>query len=416
MSPDPDAIAHQQQLLATHRRTLAHLLQQAAQYGGEVLAPPQTANGLAEARAAIDRVKQELRAQGVEVADDALDTAPPAPDAPPRAGSAVEQYTIQTGGGDYAEGDIDQRRGTFLDIKLGGLSVRLLEEQAAAYLTRFLDQFMAILSSPHRAIQTQFAPDMTSRARIQWAVVYTATSILLGISFARFVGLPNSPAVTSPETALVILLIWILSATILHPFLKLFRAQGTLQDTVVVFLLVVSSIHLVVIPILAVTSRLVTDTRVTLTYDYVIYFGANDDVAARKGWPYGTWVGRYSESYVKESEPQRDTTIIPPADDLNSYDSAADLPKRPEDRPRVPLATTNLEPPARTEEPVVRAGIETFLGVFWLGYYLLNAFYLAAGLSIPHRRSTLLLFLLAIIGPICAMLVVFLALFVYMNL
>lgn len=33
-------IAAQQKLLATHRRTLAHLVEQAALHGGESLAPP----------------------------------------------------------------------------------------------------------------------------------------------------------------------------------------------------------------------------------------------------------------------------------------------------------------------------------------------------------------------------------------
>lgn len=50
---DQETITAQLDRLATDRRTLAHLLQQAAQYGGEVFAPPQTANGLAEARAEI---------------------------------------------------------------------------------------------------------------------------------------------------------------------------------------------------------------------------------------------------------------------------------------------------------------------------------------------------------------------------
>jgi hypothetical protein len=48
-----DSINTQLALLAAHRRTLAHLLHQAAQYGGISFAPPQTANGIAEARAEI---------------------------------------------------------------------------------------------------------------------------------------------------------------------------------------------------------------------------------------------------------------------------------------------------------------------------------------------------------------------------
>jgi hypothetical protein len=60
MPLDPDTITQQFDLLATHRRTLAHLCQQAAQFGGEVFMPPQTANGLAEARQQIRRIKATL--------------------------------------------------------------------------------------------------------------------------------------------------------------------------------------------------------------------------------------------------------------------------------------------------------------------------------------------------------------------
>jgi hypothetical protein len=50
MSLDQETVTQQLDLLAAHRRTLAHLIEQAAQYGGEVFAPPQTANDIATAR------------------------------------------------------------------------------------------------------------------------------------------------------------------------------------------------------------------------------------------------------------------------------------------------------------------------------------------------------------------------------
>jgi hypothetical protein len=69
MALDQETINAQLDLLATHRRTLAHLLQQAAQFGGEVFAPPQTANGIAQARQEIWRIKAALSAGGVAVED-----------------------------------------------------------------------------------------------------------------------------------------------------------------------------------------------------------------------------------------------------------------------------------------------------------------------------------------------------------
>ena len=64
-------------LIAAHRHTLAHLIKQAAQYGGEVYAPPQTVNGIAEARAEIARIKAVLREGRAKVEDEPIDTAPP---------------------------------------------------------------------------------------------------------------------------------------------------------------------------------------------------------------------------------------------------------------------------------------------------------------------------------------------------
>src|SRR5262245_56559416 len=79
MSLDQDTITQQLALLATHRRTLAHLVAQATQYGGEVFAPPQTAAGIAETRAAIGHIKTYLREEGIAVEDAPNDDALPHP-------------------------------------------------------------------------------------------------------------------------------------------------------------------------------------------------------------------------------------------------------------------------------------------------------------------------------------------------
>ncbi len=79
---DDDSRATQQELLATYRRTLQHLLEQAAQYGGELFAPPQTASGLYQAREQIRGLKEFLRRQGADV-EDLPGEEPPAPGQPP---------------------------------------------------------------------------------------------------------------------------------------------------------------------------------------------------------------------------------------------------------------------------------------------------------------------------------------------
>jgi hypothetical protein len=72
--PSHEDIANQQELLATYRRTLAHLLRQAALYGGVPFAPPQIVHGIDEARRQIDQIKEILRAQGVDISDESSDT------------------------------------------------------------------------------------------------------------------------------------------------------------------------------------------------------------------------------------------------------------------------------------------------------------------------------------------------------
>jgi hypothetical protein len=146
MPLDDDTIAQQLDLLATHRRTLTHLLTQAAQYGGEVFAPPQTANGITQARAEIARIKAALRTGGVVVEDEPNDTAPPQVKPVPsqlgsghvtvqgsigQASGPIAQnfgeqtnidtaggHVIDSGGGDITlTGNIDKRQGTFITVQ-----------------------------------------------------------------------------------------------------------------------------------------------------------------------------------------------------------------------------------------------------------------------------------------------------------
>jgi NB-ARC domain len=130
MALDQETINAQLTLLAAHRSTLAHLVQQAAQFGGEVFAPPQTANGIAGARAEVQRIKAVLRERGVLVEDEPNDEAPPLvePVHIPQTASDVVvgdkvvgdkilggKRAVDTGGGDYAEDNIDKRQGTFVE-------------------------------------------------------------------------------------------------------------------------------------------------------------------------------------------------------------------------------------------------------------------------------------------------------------
>jgi hypothetical protein len=74
--PGPEDIAHQQELLAAYRRTLAQYLKQQALIS-ELFTPPAITHGIDEARANIQRVKSTLQAWGVPVEDLPDDQVPP---------------------------------------------------------------------------------------------------------------------------------------------------------------------------------------------------------------------------------------------------------------------------------------------------------------------------------------------------
>jgi hypothetical protein len=55
--PDQEEYEQQLRILQTYRRTLAHLLEQAAKHGGISYAPPAVANGIRDARQEIAQIK-----------------------------------------------------------------------------------------------------------------------------------------------------------------------------------------------------------------------------------------------------------------------------------------------------------------------------------------------------------------------
>lgn len=73
---DQNEIVDQLDLLKTHRRTLAHLLQQQAMLG-KSFAPPGVSHGILEARESIHRIKVTLRQRDVQVEDQPNDEEAP---------------------------------------------------------------------------------------------------------------------------------------------------------------------------------------------------------------------------------------------------------------------------------------------------------------------------------------------------
>jgi hypothetical protein len=75
MMLSPEEIAEQQQLLATHRRTLAVYIEQQAELG-RAFSPPGVIQGIYEARSNIRRIKKILRSADAVIADDPDDEEP----------------------------------------------------------------------------------------------------------------------------------------------------------------------------------------------------------------------------------------------------------------------------------------------------------------------------------------------------
>lgn len=108
--PNQDDIKHQQELLSIHQRNLAHLVNQAAQHGGEPFAPPIIMNSIGEARDNIRRIKKVLRDYGVPVADGANEE-PKEEQRSPVAPIGGTHITIHNG--DYVAGE----KKTGLDLR-----------------------------------------------------------------------------------------------------------------------------------------------------------------------------------------------------------------------------------------------------------------------------------------------------------
>ncbi len=89
--PSHEEIAGQENLLAEHRRTLAHYIRQQAQHS-TAYAPPMISTGIREARVSINRIKATLRGWNIQIEDH--------PDDEEQLSQAV---IIDTGGGNFVD-------------------------------------------------------------------------------------------------------------------------------------------------------------------------------------------------------------------------------------------------------------------------------------------------------------------------
>jgi hypothetical protein len=201
-------------------------------------------------------------------------------------------------------------------------------------------------------------------------------------------------------------LVWLFISIAIHPFLKLVKGKGKLRETAFVFLYCASALHLLWIPIFSVFGKLSSNTEVVLTYPYLITYGYGDwhDIYLDEPFSNQSW---NKEQYIKEEDPDKETSALIPVSQETGYASPSDWHKDHPHEPalsttRVPLSNLNSPPPTRVEFGVIRDA-HSFIRLFVLlmtAYYLTHFFYLAKGLAIAHNKRVVSLFSLAIAGPI----------------
>jgi hypothetical protein len=254
---------------------------------------------------------------------------------------------------------------------MADLDIEKISNALANVVTGYVSTFFGILIHPRKTIQEALAADGT--LPLQGAIRYAAISILLGISIATFLKLPGVEGVGIPQAALSILFFWIAVAGFVHALMRLLRVQGAIGRTSTAFLYAVGTTHPLWVLAAALAAPLITDTRVTLTYDYVIFMG---DSAIKR------------ETFVREKEPEKDKTVLPPlADSARPFQS--------QDRSRISIDQSSWPKPKREEVAFLNQ-----IGIYAaVAYAVVAAIYscvaLAAAYSLATWRVVVLLILLS---------------------
>lgn len=258
-----------------------------------------------------------------------------------------------------------------------------ISNAATNVVTSYVTSFFGVLLHPRQTILQELSSD--GSAPLQGAIRYAAISILLGISIATFLKLPGVEGIAIPQAAFAILFFWLAVGGFVHMLIRLIRAQGTIAQTTTAFLYAVGTTHPLWVLLAALTAPLITDTKVTLTYEYVIFMG---DSAIK------------SETFVREKEPDKDKTIIPPITERLGNSYAGEV-------ARVPLSESKWPKPKR-EERFYLNGLGKYLAG---GYALIAAIYLAIALAAAHSLATWKMVLLMLLLSPMPIGVVFIGLF-----
>lgn len=243
-------------------------------------------------------------------------------------------------------------------------------------------------------------------------------SLSIGTAVGGYLEISGRPQLFDVQAIMFVLFVWCITAVILHPFLKLFRASGVALQTMIVVLFSSAALHIVWIPVFGLVSKIVTETRVVLTYDYAISYS----LASKRNWEVeGMYspgdvaellVPQYSESYIVQREPEKEGTVLQPAEKPSSRE---DFPARTYSE-RVAIASSTLPVPNRIEEAVLGPHSTPFLASILALYLLSHIFYMGIGFSELHGRSPTYWISLAILSPLAIVIFMIVGLAVFITL
>lgn len=284
-------------------------------------------------------------------------------------------------------------------------------EKLLSEVLRFPVLFVELVTAPTSFFaELQNLGEERQQALLRAAFSFAVVSVTIGAAVGGYLELASGPQIFDLQAIITVFFMWFVAALILHPFLKLFRAKGTVFQTVAVFVFVASALHIIWVPVFAIISHFVSETRVVLTYDYVVSFSVGS--SGRDSGEYIDQAHRirdFTESYILEREPDKDGTVLLPVEEPLNNDRLTDgLNLDDVAGTRVAAEQSPFALPNRQEEAVLGPHSTPLLQAVLFLYLTTHFYYLAKGFSAVHGRSWAYWFALAYIGPAVGLVVLML--------
>jgi hypothetical protein len=214
------------------------------------------------------------------------------------------------------------------------------------------------------------------------AAPFGLISLIISSILATAWNIPEKPNIVDVTLVVSAFFTWVFVSLTIHIGLKIIGGKGTIDGTVAAVIYASATVSLAAVPMIGAASYFTTNTKVTLTYPYVIYYGYAD-----WGNPFESGL-RYSESFIREANPGRERTILPPASRLSK-----DNPQR------IPLDESTYARPKKVLSAAIEPNSEILWLILALSYFLAMYFYMSSLLSVVHKKSAVVLFLIALLAP-----------------